>query len=262
MSEICSANGRGLAHFAVPWEQNVPVPLSAFADIPAVILVGGLGTRLRSAVADRPKALAEITGRPFLAWLLEGLLAAGVRRAVLCTGYRGEMIEQAFGARYKDLAIGYSREDSPLGTGGALRAALPRIDSPTVLALNGDSLSRADLDAFAHSHFSTAAAVSLLLAQVSDTSRYGRVETDALGRVTRFTEKGGLPAPGWISAGVYLLQREVLESISAGCAVSLEREVFPAWIGRGLHAHRHCHAFLDIGTPASYARAAEFLQPV
>ena len=99
-----------------------PAPCPTLAEIPAVILAGGLGTRLRSVVSDRPKALAEVAGRPLLAWLLDMLLSACVPRAVLCIGYRGEMIEQAFGTSYAGLSIAYSRELAPLGTGGALRA--------------------------------------------------------------------------------------------------------------------------------------------
>jgi D-glycero-alpha-D-manno-heptose 1-phosphate guanylyltransferase len=225
----------------------------------AVILAGGLGTRLRSAVADRPKALAEIAGRPFLAWQFDALLAAGVRRVVLCTGYRGEMIEQTFGDCYEGLSISYSHEASPLGTGGALRAALPRIDSATMLVVNGDSLCRADLTVFAQRHATVDARLSLLLTHVADTSRFGRVETDHAGRLTRFVEKGDPHGPGWINAGIYLFQREVMEAIPPDRNVSLEREVFPAWIGRGLYGHRDPGDFLDIGTPESYAAAAGFL---
>src|SRR5262245_29284658 len=108
-------------------------------DIPALILVGGLGARLRSALTDRPKALAPVDGRPFLAFLLGQLPAAGIRRVVLCTGYRAHQVEETFGSRYGDLALTYSREETPLGTGGALRLAVPRMDAERFLVLNGDS---------------------------------------------------------------------------------------------------------------------------
>jgi NDP-sugar pyrophosphorylase family protein len=240
-----------------------PLPVSegpAYSEIPAVILAGGLGTRLRSVVSDRPKALAEVAGRPLLAWLLDMLISAGVPRVVLCIGYLGEMIEQAFGDHYAGLPIGYSQEATPLGTGGALRAGLPQVDARTVLVLNGDSLCRADLAAFARKHAATDARFSLLLTHVDDTTSYGRVETDAAGRITHYLEKGSTPGPGWINAGIYLLDREVVASIPPNRSVSLEREVFPAWIGRGLYGHRHGGPFIDIGTPESYARAAEFLR--
>lgn len=224
----------------------------------ALILAGGLGTRLRSAVADRPKALAEVAGRPFLAWQLEMLSAAGVQHAILCTGYRGEMIRETFGPTFAGMQLDYSREHQPLGTGGALRAALSLTDAETLLVLNGDSFCHIDLAALARQHQTNGAAASLVLTHVENTSRYGRVETDAAGRVTRFTEKGDSNQPGWINAGVYLLQREVIESIAPVGQVSLERQVFPNWIGRGLYGQRCGGEFIDIGTPESYAQADEF----
>lgn len=224
----------------------------------ALLLAGGLGTRLRSAVADRPKALAEVAGRPFLAWQLEMLSAAGVRRAVLCTGYRGEMIRTTLDEQFADMRLAYSHERQPLGTGGALRAALSQTDAETLLVLNGDSFCQIDLPSFARQHRTSGVAISLALTYVENTSRYGRVETDAAGRITRFMEKDGSNQPGWINAGVYLIQREVMEEISPEGQVSLERQVFPAWIGRGLHGERCGGAFIDIGTPESYAQADEF----
>src|SRR5262249_25716089 len=109
------------------------------AGVTAVVLAGGLGARLRGAAAHRPQGLAPVHGRPFLAFLLDQLSDAGVRRAVLATGHRGDLVAAEFGERYRELSLVYSHEDSPLGTGGALRAALQMARSPTVLALNGDS---------------------------------------------------------------------------------------------------------------------------
>ena len=231
----------------------------SLADIPAFILAGGRGTRLRPAVSDRPKALAEVAGRPFLAWLLDGLVASGVRQAVLCTGYRGEMIRQVFGDHFQTLALDYSQETEPLGTGGAVRAALPLSDSPTLLVLNGDSLCRVDLASFARQHAQRGAACSLVLARVRDTSRYGRVETAADGRLTQFLEKGDAAGPGWINAGVYLFQHRVIEGMPLSRALSLERDLFPAWLGRGLYGHEQDGPFLDIGTPESYSAAVDFV---
>ncbi len=229
----------------------------------AVVLAGGLGTRLRSVVPDRPKALADVGGRPFLSYLLDMLATAGLSRVVICTGYRGDMIQQALGTSYGPLALDYSHEDVPLGTGGALRAALPRIASETILALNGDSLCRADLTVFAASHMQHQAAISLLLAKVDDASRYGRVELDCDNRVTQFVEKGPSRSPAWINAGVYLIERRVVESIAPETSVSLERDVLPSWLGGGLYGHRGGQQFLDIGTPESYSAAPHFVaQPV
>ena len=116
-----------------------------FSDVTAVILAGGLGTRLRSVIADRPKVLAEVRGRPFLAYLLDQLIVAGSRSVVLCTGYCGEQILRTFGERYGPLRLSYSQERTPLGTAGALRAGLGQFGSDSVLALNGDSYCSLDL---------------------------------------------------------------------------------------------------------------------
>src|SRR5689334_3321740 len=117
-----------------------------FQSHTAAILVGGLGTRLRSLIADRPKPLAEVHGRPFLIYLLDQLAAAGLHEIVLCSGYRAEQIEAALGDHYKALNLHYSQETELLGTAGALRLALPLLKSNTVVVLNGDSMCECDLE--------------------------------------------------------------------------------------------------------------------
>ena len=239
-------------------EQESRVNQGSLAELTAVVLAGGLGTRLRAAVSDRPKVMAEIHGRPFLSFLLDQLFAAGVRRVVLCTGYRGEQVSSFFGESYGSLRLTYSREASPLGTGGALRLALTHLDSDPVLVLNGDSFCEADLAAFAGWHRARGAGASLLLAEVPNTERFGRVKTDPEGLVVEFEEKGGWAGAGLINAGVYLLGRRVIEEIPEGAAVSIEREVFPAHVGRDLYGYPGGGRFLDIGTPESFAAAEKF----
>ena len=235
---------------------------SDLSQTTGVILAGGLGTRLRAAVADRPKVLAEVNGRPFLAHLLDQMGAAGIRRAVLCTGYLGEQVEEAFGDTHGDIQLAYSREDAPLGTAGALRLALELMGSDPVLAINGDSYMDADLQAMADTHRASGANSTILLTEVPDVARYGKVLLDSGGALTSFEEKGGDRAPGWINAGLYLLSQEVLESIPTGRSVSLEKEILPSWIGRGLFGCQQRGRFIDIGTPESYAEAAAFFQGV
>jgi D-glycero-alpha-D-manno-heptose 1-phosphate guanylyltransferase len=226
--------------------------------ITAAILAGGLGTRLRETVPDRPKILAEVNGRPFLCHLLDELHDGGIRDVVLCTGFLAEQVEETIGSRYKEMAVRYSLEKEPLGTGGALRNALPLLSSNIVLVANGDSLLRVDLRKHLAWHLLRESEASIVLAQVADASRFGRIEADESGRVLKFIEKDGLHVPGWINAGVYLLSRERIASIPGGYAVSLEREIFPGWIERGLHAMRVDSGFLDIGTPESYREAGGF----
>ncbi len=233
-------------------------PMQNLNGMTAAILAGGLGRRLRSKVADRPKGLASVGGRPFLAFLLDQLVEAGLRRAVLCTGYLGEQIEAAFGDSHGGLQLMYSRESSPLGTAGALRLALPRLRSDAVLVMNGDSYCDVDLGAFWAWHCEQRAEAAMVVTRMLDTARYGSVHVDADGAVRGFDEKQDKAGPGWINAGIYLLSQGLLETIPAGRAVSLEREMFPTWIGRGLYAYQTQGRFLDIGTPEAYRQAERF----
>ena len=235
--------------------------VTAFSDLSVAVLAGGLGTRLRPVVADRPKALAEIHGRPFLAYLLDQLSDAGSSRVVLCTGHLGEQIEHAFGKRYRKLQISYSRETRPVGTGGALRLALPHLLSDPVLVMNGDSFCATDLTSLWAWHCNRGSQGTMLLAEVPNTERYGSVKINADGAVTQFVEKkqGG---SGSINAGVYLLSRQVIDSIPDDAAVSLEHDVFPALMSHGLCGYQGRGRFLDIGTPEDFAAAEQFFAAI
>ena len=230
--------------------------MSALADITVAILAGGLGTRLRIVVPNKPKVLAEVCGRPFIVYLLEQLVREGVQSVVLCTGYLGEQVENQLGTTYREMALQYSHEKSPLGTGGALRLALPMLTSKSVLVMNGDSYCDARLEPFAAWHASQQSMASVLLTKTSDTRRYGRIDIDNSGSIIQFQEKSDAMGSGWINAGVYLLSRELIGTIPADRSVSIEREIFPAWIGRGLSGYRSDGKLLDIGVPDAYARAS------
>jgi NDP-sugar pyrophosphorylase family protein len=230
---------------AQPVSLNVPV---------AVVLAGGLGSRLRAVVGDRPKALAPVAGRPFLEYLLRHLADAGVREAVLCTGFGADAVAEVMGdgARF-GLRLRYSREDRPLGTGGALRQAAAMLGPGPALVLNGDSLVSLPLAALCALHAGRAARATLLLARVPDCSRFGAVSIDPDGRMLRFEEKHRA-GPGLVNAGVYLVEQSVLQTIPGGREVSLEKEVFPGLIG-GLYGLVVDTELVDIGTPESLAAA-------
>ncbi len=236
------------------------IPPDPDKTVTALILAGGLGSRLRTIVANHPKVLAPVAGRPFLTYLLDQLMATGFRRVVLCTGYKGKQVKTTFGNTYNDLAIQYSQEPEPLGTGGALRFALPMIHTKSVLVFNGDSYVKSKLQEFLVWYFEKKPPAALLLARLPDTRRYGQVEFDANGRVVCFEEKGARLGPGWINAGVYLFNRSLIESMPAGKPVSLEIDVFPNLISRGLYGFRCEDVFIDIGTPESYAEANDFFK--
>lgn len=231
-------------------------------DLAAVVLAGGLGTRLRAVVADRPKVLATVAERPFLTYLLDQIADAGIRRVVLSTGHLAEHFAHAIGDSYRDLKILYAQEPSPLGTGGAIRFAAGFADADQLLVMNGDSYCDADLPAYIQWHVSGGHQVSLMLVMVGDTSRYGTVELATDGRITAFREKRPQPAAGYINAGVYLLHHAMIEQIPNGPS-SIERDVFPLWLTqRPMMGWIADGAFIDIGLPSDYERSHEFMTRV
>jgi D-glycero-alpha-D-manno-heptose 1-phosphate guanylyltransferase len=230
--------------------------------VTAVILAGGKGTRLSSVVADRAKPLAGVDGRPFVTRLFDQLIHAGVREAVLCTGHLGEGVRAQLGDRYADLGLTYSQEPEPLGTGGAARLGVTKAPAGTAVVMNGDAYCDVDMRELLSEHSESGATATILVTHLEDTARYGRVEVDGDGAVTAFREKQVGAGAGWINAGVYVVTTSRLLELPDGRAVSLEREVFPSWIGDGFRAHQRHAAFLDIGTPESYAAAEEFFRSV
>jgi len=223
----------------------------------AVILAGGLGTRLRGLVDSLPKALAPVAGQPFLSYLLAQLRRQGFRDIVLCVGHLGEQIPDRFGDGQRwGLSIQYAVERQLLGTAGALKNAQPLIEG-AFLVLNGDSYLGDDLRQVVSFHqrrrHIPQLAGTLAMVRVADASAYGTLQLGPGWRIERFQEKA--PDPGfWISAGVYVLEPQVLQAIPAGRAVSLERETFPALLEQGqrLYGCPMQAYFVDIGTPQGY----------
>ena len=225
-------------------------------EVTAVILAGGLGTRLRAAVSDRPKVLADVAGQPFLERIFEQLSRFGIRKAVVCTGYMAEQIEHLYPASFRDLAISYSREHALLGTAGAVRFALEPITTDRALVLNGDSFCDFEYAAFKSFHEAKDADASILLTYVDDCSRYGSVVLDVNGKVDSFIEKSGAGGAGFINAGVYMMERALIKEIPPGRVLSLEKDIFPKWIGRPFFGHAsNAPMFIDIGTPQSFQHA-------
>ena len=229
------------------------------ATTTAVILAGGLGTRLRPVLPGVPKVLAEVRGRPFLTYLLDQLEHYSLARAVLCTGYLAESVREKLGESYRSLSLYYSPEVQLLGTGGAVRQALAYCTSDPVLVMNGDSYVDVDLAGFFTWFRAGNLEAAMVLRRMPDTSRYGRVEAGAGGLVTGFLEKKASGGPGWINSGVYLLRKNVLLSLAEGQFSSLERDLFP-WLASEarLYGYPTVGKFIDIGTPESYSSAEEF----
>ena len=236
----------------------------AAAECAVCILAGGLGSRLREVVSDRQKAVAEVAGEPFVCRIVRQLSAAGIRRIVFCVGYKAESVEAVLARRFPGIEISFSCETTPLGTAGAVRLALDRglVATPRVGVCNGDSWFAADIEAFLRQ--SSADPAAMLLAEVEDVSRYGRVVLEPGScRIREFSEKGG-GGPGVINAGIYHFDREFLmASIPAGRPVSFEHEVFPALAaGRKLYGYSARGSFIDIGTPESYHLAQQMFREV
>jgi NDP-sugar pyrophosphorylase family protein len=209
---------------------------------------------------DTPKPLLPVLGRPFVFFLLDKLWLAGFRTVVLCSGHMGDQIQDAAMRVPMPMRIVNSRETKPLGTAGALRLALPLLPGRTSLVMNGDSYCSFEPAQFLKWHLTQRARCSMLLTHVEDTGRYGRVAVDETGHVVEFEEKGQNQGPGWINAGVYLVEESLIREIPADRECSLEREIFPRLIGCGLFGFCGGGRFLDIGTPEAYQRAAEFFE--
>jgi len=227
-------------------------------DIKAVLLVGGMGTRLRPVVPSKPKPLASLGSNSFLELLIRQLSHQGICRLVLCTGYLSDQIENEFDdGRAWGVAIEYSKEPCPLGTAGAVKLAQRYLlDRPDFLVMNGDSFLEIDFRQLIQFHRAHGGLVSMAVSRVPNATRYGTVEVDAGGRVIGFAEKTGSESPGLINAGVYVFNHAVLEHIPDRPA-SLERDVFPRLLDRGLYALEQHGMFIDIGTPEDYARAQQ-----
>jgi mannose-1-phosphate guanylyltransferase len=227
--------------------------------IDAIVLVGGLGTRLRPLTLSTPKQMLPTAGVPFLTHLFSRIKAAGVRRLVLSTCYKAEVFEGHFGSGAGlGLEIEYVTEETPLGTGGGIRNVLDRVRSDDVLIFNGDVLSGVDLRKLVDTHRNGAADVTLHLTRVEDPRAFGSVPTDADGRVQAFLEKSPEPVTDQVNAGCYVFRRSVLEAIPAGRPVSVEWETFPGLLAAGAVVLGYVDStyWLDLGTPATFVRGS------
>ena len=225
----------------------------------ALILVGGLGTRLRSVIgAELPKPMVDIDGRPFLEYLLLQLRRQGYSDVCLLVGHGGGVIRDHFGNGERlDLRLEYSEEATPLGTAGSLRHALGRVTGSRVLVMNGDSFLDASLTALMArhevAHEADGVVATLALVHLEDAARYGTVELDERGAIVSFREKDPTAAVGLVSAGVYVVERSLIEGIPAGRPVSLELEVWPDYLDGRLRSFSTSGAFTDIGVPETLA---------
>ena len=227
------------------------------------VIAGGLGTRIEPVLGNVPKLLAPISGRPYLACLLDWLRRFGAARVVLGLGHQARAVVDFLKrdtASLSDLAVEAVIEPRPLGTAGAVRFARRNLRTDPVLVMNGDSFADADLCKFLEHHRGMRAKATLLCAEVDDAGRYGRVELDQAGLIQGFVEKdAAFHGSSPVSAGVYLFSAALLDEIAAGNATSLERDVFARAPAGSLAAFTGRFAFIDIGTPQSLALAGKVI---
>ena len=228
----------------------------------ALILAGGLGTRLRSAVADRAKSVAPVSGRPFLSYVLDHLARSGrVSRFILCTGHQAGTVRSAFGAAFAGIPLAYSEEAQPLGTGGALSKAMAQFAlSRQFLVLNGDTILRLRVGALIDFHRAQVADLTLALSYAANAERFGTVSLNGV-RIASFAARGSTKR-GWINGGMYVFSPRAAKALlNMPEKFSIENDFFPGQIARMRCAgYRSRAAFLDIGTPVDYLRATALLR--
>ena len=208
-------------------------------------------------VSDMPKPMAPVYGRPFLCYVLDRLIDAGIRRLVLATGYKHECIERYFGTQYRGAEVVYSQEETPLFTGGAIRKAAELLESTDFVVLNGDTLFDIDWQQLYDFHSRCHANLSVALRQVEDTSRYGSV-TCADERIMAFHEKTESHGAGAINGGIYAINRAWLLGLALPVKFSFEKELMQPMAGQeGFYGLRFADYFIDIGVPEDYYRAQD-----
>jgi mannose-1-phosphate guanylyltransferase len=227
----------------------------------AIVLVGGKGTRLRPLTESTPKPALTLVDRPFLAYMIEWLAAHGVTEVVLACGFLPDVLREALAGEEEraGVRIRYAVEPEPLGTAGAIRFAADSLGDEleeSFLALNGDVLTDLDLSALIAVHRRRQATATIALHPVEDSAAFGLVHSGPEGEVLAFLEKTGEAAPGEVNAGIYALERSLLELIPPGESFSIEREVFPRLVGAGLHGLLLDGYWVDIGTPERYLQAS------
>jgi D-glycero-alpha-D-manno-heptose 1-phosphate guanylyltransferase len=232
----------------------------------ALILAGGLGTRLRPLLRDRPKPMAPIKGKPFLEYQIEQLRAHELSDLLLCVGHLAYHIQDYFGnGRDWGVQIAYAVERELLGTAGAIKSAQRFIDD-TFLVLNGDSYLEADFLGLIECHRHRQSADlrtigTIAIVDVDDATSYGKIELDGKARILSFGEKVET-GPGWINGGVYVLEPTILDSIPTGRVASIEKETFPLALKQNRHLFGYLVQgfFVDIGTPEGYHRFCQYVE--
>ncbi len=229
-----------------------------------IILAGGLGTRLEKVVPNLPKSLAPVNNKPFLDLILSFLSKWGcTEKVTIAVGYMAEkIIERYRGTSEYNFKILFSVEDELLGTGGAIKKALSSVETDNILVLNGDSYIDIDLCDLIKRHIETRAVMTIVLREVENANRYGMVKLNSDNRIIYFEEKNPEPLKGYINAGMYLIKKELFDEVKEDKVISLERELLPVFIEKGVYGYISCGRFIDIGVPETYKTADKYLKEI
>ena len=223
----------------------------------AIILCGGLGTRLRSVIGENQKTMTEINGEPFVVNVIKHIKKYGVNDIMFSTGYKSDDVEKFFGKDfYFGMQVSYAKEESPLGTGGAIRNCLSLIKGTEVLVVNGDTLFPCEIDMLLENFKANNADISIACKSIEDKTRYGTIvfKDEKTGIIDKFDEKKeDSDEESYINGGVYIMKKSLIESINQGEKISLEKDLIPKWLteGKVVSGIVSNESFIDIGTPES-----------
>lgn len=221
-----------------------------------IILAGGLGTRLMGTLGNLPKSLAPIGNKYFLDYLLKFVSHQGLRDVIISLGYGSDAIKEYLGdGSSRGLKIAYTLEKELLGTAGAVKLSELVIESDDFFVMNGDTYFEVDLKHMLRFHESRNAVATIALAYKEDTGRYGNIVIDKDNKIVSFSEKAGEGRAGHINGGIYIFRKEVLAYIPMNKVCSLEEEIIPFLVGKGLHGFPVKGYFIDIGIPEDYEKA-------
>lgn len=227
--------------------------------VEVIILAGGLGMRLRSAIGEVPKPMAPVDGKPFLHYQLLWLESYGVDKVLLSIGYKAEMITDHFGQKFNGISIEYAIEKEPLGTGGAILYAMRKTGGDRVLIVNGDTWFPVDIGRLVEEHESASARLTIALKKMTNFSRYGTVELEG-NRIVGFREKQEMSV-GLINGGIYLMNRSFVENSVNAKKFSFEKDILEKRVETGAIAGVVFDVpFIDIGVPGDYMGAGEVIK--
>ena len=220
----------------------------------AIILAGGFGSRLSSLISNIPKPMAVLNNKPFLEYQLDYLIDNGISRVIISVGYKKEVIIDYFADNYKSLEIIYSKEDEPLGTGGAIKYAIERVKGNLTYIINGDTFFKLDLKKMLQFHDNNNSFFTIAIKEQEKTKSYGNLVLNKNMRIVDFEEKVAISR--YINGGVYLVEKDTFKQLNSPNTFSIEKDFFPKYVkSKNFYGYLSKNYFVDIGTPNRFVQA-------